>query len=52
METTNQEIIKLRNSLSKIDEMIIASKNNKSIDVDDLRKKRRNCALAIKKLDK
>lgn len=42
----------LLGSLRKIDEMIRLSKTDNTIDVDDLRKERRNCAIAIKKLKK
>jgi len=42
----------LKKSLMKIDELIVMAKKDKTIDVNDLRKERNNCVLAIKKLRK
>jgi|SRR6478735_1279975 len=40
----------LKESLKKIDNLISMAKTNKAIDVKDLKKERRNCAIALKKL--
>ena len=49
MET---QINSLLESLRTIDEMIRLSKTDLTIDVKGLRKERRNCTIAIKKLKK
>lgn len=49
---TQIKINSLLESLRKIDVMIRLSKTDKTIDVEDLRKERRNCANALKKLKK
>lgn len=51
LEDSNS-VATLEKSLKKIDELLDNAKKDKSIDVEDLRQERRNCAIALKKLRK
>jgi uncharacterized protein YeeX (DUF496 family) len=48
----NSKILWLMESLRTIDDMISRAKTDSTIDVEDLRKERRNCVMELKKLRK
>lgn len=48
----NSKILWLMDSLRTIDDMINRANTDSTIDVEDLRKERRNCVIELKKLRK
>lgn len=48
----NNKKFSIIETIRKIDEMILLSKTDKTIDVEDLRKERRNCTISLKNVEK